>query len=178
MMKFRSCILFLCVALAAVPTSAVAQTAEIDELLDQADLLLRLGVLQKGAGRSFEEAGQLLETIENDIAQADLGPADRQRLTQELDAVREDLELLTELYAERFYGVFPLARLISPTMLMDEGLAVSEQLFHPADEAAVLITTRKLLNQLERYDHPHVVLRSSPNDRRLENIAAEVLLRD
>jgi len=178
MMKFRACILFLCIGLAAVPTSAVSQSVEIGDLMDQADLLLRLGVLQKGAGRSFEEAGQLLETIENDIAQADLGPADRQRLTQELDAVREDLELLTELYDERFYGVFPLARLISPTMVMDEGLAVSEQLFHPPDEATVLITTRKLLNQLERYDHPHVVLRSSPNDRRLENIAAEVLLRD
>lgn len=74
--------------------------------------------------------------------------------------------------------MFPLARLISPTLLADEGLGVSEQLFHPPDVAAALIATRKLLTQLDRYDHPHVVFRSSPSDRRLENVTAEVLLRD
>jgi hypothetical protein len=174
----RACMLVLCVVFAASPAGKTSAAADLDKLLERADLMLRLGVLEKGASHAFDEAGQLLEIVASSIAEADLSPADRLRLTLEFEAVREDLDLLTELYNERFYGVFPLARLISPTMLVDEGLAVSEQLFHPPDVAAVLIATRKLLNQLERYDHPHVVFRSSPNDRRLENVAAEVLLRD
>lgn len=174
----RAGMLVLCVVFAAVPAGKTSAAAELDELLERADLMLRLGVLEKGASHAFDEAGQLLEIIAAGIEEADLSPVDRLRLTREFEAVREDLELLTELYDERFYGVFPLARLISPTMLVDEGLAVSEQLFHPPDVAAVLIATRKLLNQLVRYDHPHVVFRSAPINRRLENIAAEVLLRD
>jgi hypothetical protein len=176
--SLRTGILVLCIVLVSAQSGLASAAVAPDELLERADLLLRLGVLEKGAGRSFEEAGRLLEAAVEGIEEADLLPADRQRLIRESDAVREDLELLTELYDERFYGVFPLARLISPTMLVDEGLAVSEQLFHPPDVAAVLITTRKLLKLLDRYHHPHVVFRSSPNDRRLENIAADVLLRD
>lgn len=163
-----------------VVSAAADVSAEPDanDLLDRADLLLRLGVAEQGAGRSFDEAGALLDKAAARIAHADVSAVDRAVLTREVDAVRDDLEILTELFSERFYGVFPLTRLTVSTLTEDEGLAVSEQLFHPPDIAAVLITTRKLLNQLDDYDHPHVVFRSSPTDRRLENIAAEVLLRD
>ena len=178
MSSFRLLFVLLIVAFGAVTISSASGTSDLNELLDRADLFVRLGVMEGGASLAFVEAGHVVEAAATGIEEADLLPADRQRLTRELDAIREDLELLTELYDERFYGVFPLARLATPSVFTDDGLAVSEQLFHPPEVAAVLISTGKLLKQLDQYDHPHVVLRSSPNDRRLENIAAAVLVRD
>jgi hypothetical protein len=79
----------------------------LDALLEQADLLLRLGVVSNGAGHFFEQADRLLESAVEGIQQADLSPAYRQRLTREMNAIREALDLFTELYGKRFYGVFP-----------------------------------------------------------------------
>ena len=71
----------LCIFVAAVPTGLASESVELDKLLERADLMLRLGVLEKGASHSFEEAGQLLETFTESIEDADLSPTDRQRLT-------------------------------------------------------------------------------------------------
>jgi hypothetical protein len=151
---------------------------DIHSLAARADTLMRLGVAEKGASRSFEEATALLDEAEKRLANADLPPAVEEELRLESATVREDLTDLMALYEERFYGVFPLARLTVPTLLADEGLVIAEQLFHPPDVAGVIIATRKVAGLVDEYHHPHVVFRSSPENRRLENIAAEELLRD
>jgi hypothetical protein len=92
--------------------------------------------------------------------------------------VRDDLADLVDIYEERFYGVFPLARLTLPTLLDEEGLVVTEQLVNSPDAAAVIMATRKVAELLDEYHHPYVLFRSSPANRRLENLAAEELLRD
>ena len=157
---------------------AATEVSELRDLAGQADALMRLGVAEKGASRSFEEATILLNEAEMRLAEADL-PGDAEvALKAEIGAVREDLEILVELYEERFFGVFPLARLTVPSLLIDEGLVITEQVFHPPDVAAVMVATRKVADLLEDYQHPNVVFRSSPPNRRLENIASEQLLRD
>jgi len=166
-----------CASLAATAHSAT-DSSEVGELLDRAEALLRLGVTEKGASRSFEEALDLVDRATERQDEADLSVDERRATSQEIEAVRADLEVLMELYEERFYGVFPLARLILPTLLTDEGLGVTEQLFHPPDVAAVVIAARDFSNQIGQDQNPHVVFRSWPADRRLENVASEVLLRD
>ena len=157
---------------------SAAEDSEVRDLAAQADALMRLGVTEKGASRSFEEATILLNVAEMRLAGADLPSSTEAELTLELAAVREDLEDLVELYEERFYGVFPLARLTVPSLLADEGLVITEQLFHAPDLAAVAVATRKVANLLDEYHHPYVVFRSSPSNRRLENVASEELLRE
>jgi len=73
---------------------------------------------------------------------------DRQRLGREIAAIDENLDLLVELYEDRFFGVFPLVRLAIPFLLADEGFALTEQLFHSPKEAAVRSATKALLNQI------------------------------
>ncbi len=148
------------------------------DLASRADALMRLGVAEKGASRSFEEAETLLGEAENRLAEANLSASDEAVLTLEIAAVREDLEDLFELYEDRFFGVLPLARLTVPSLFADEGLVFTEQMFHAPDEAAVMAATRKVADLLDEYHHPYVVFRSSPPDRHLENVASEELLRD
>ena len=171
----------LIVVLAAIPLTAMPpapDAAAISQELDRAELLLRLGVVEKGAGQSFEDASDLLEAARLQLAAADLTAEDRQRLEREFAAVEENLSLLVELYEDRFFGVFPLVRFTIPFLVADEGFALTEQLFHSPNEAAVRSATRALLNQIDTFFHPHVVIRSTTEDRHLEILAFENLLRD
>lgn len=175
---FYGMLVAACGILLAVATSSGSGTSEIDKLLHQAETLVRVGVVDKGAGRSFAEARGLVDTARVRLAQADLPPAEAGMLSLELEAVEENLNIFTELYQERFYGVYPLARLLAKPAVKDEGFAFTEQLYHPPDEAAVNRAMEKLLDQIDGYRHPHVVITSQPQDRELENIVLEILLRD
>lgn len=171
----------LIVVLIAIPVTAappVPDAAAISRELDRAELLLRLGVVEKGAGQSFEDASDLLEAVREQLSATDLTGEERQELKREFAAVEENLDLLIELYDGRFFGVFPLVRLTVPFLFANEGFAVTEQLFHTPDEAAVRSTTRALFTQIDSFFHPHIVIRSATKDRRVEILAFEDLLRD
>jgi len=166
------------VAIPAATAAPASDAAALSQELDRAELLLRLGVVEKGAGQSFEDASDLLQAAHEQLASAELTAGERQKLEHEIAAVDENLDLLIELYDGRFFGVFPLVRLTIPFLLADEGFALTEQLFHTPDEAATRSTTRALLNRIDTFFHPHVVIRSTSKDRRLEILAFENLLRD
>jgi hypothetical protein len=153
-------------------------SAAVRDLLNRAELHLRLGVSNYGADRALREAHRLLGSAEEMFAKTELPLEERQNLSLEIEAVREETELFTELFEERFYGVFPLARLTVPTLLIDGGSAFTEQLFHPPDEAAVEAATRASLAQIEDFLHPHVVVTSLPTDRALESVVTAILLQD
>ncbi len=181
MKKLRLPLAALICILAAAPVAMadpVDDGAAVRDLLDRAEFLLRLGVVDKGADRAFDAAHRELDAAEAKLSETELPSEERRQLALEIEAVREDLDLLTRLYAERFYGVFPLARLTIPTHLTDDGFAVTEQLFHPPDEAAVEVATWASLDRINDFKHPHVVVSSSPLDRELENLVTEILLRD
>jgi hypothetical protein len=172
----RTIAFVVCLSLT-TPTHSVADSSEVSALLDRAESLLWLGAAEKGASRSFEEALDLVDWATELLDEADLSPDERRHQVAEIEAVREDLELFIELYEERFYGVFPLARLIVPTLLTGEGRGSTEQLFHPPEVAAVEIAARSFSNQIVLDQSPRVVFRSLPTDRRLETVAFEGLVR-
>ncbi|MDX2477998.1 MAG: hypothetical protein QNL05_11615, partial [Gammaproteobacteria bacterium] len=174
---FRA-LVFVCGVLLPLTASSTTGSSEVNELLDQAEFLMRMGVVDKGASRAFEESGELLEKAADHSKEVDLTSAESRSISTQLNALQEDLSILTELYEERFYGIFPLVRLLSSTPLEDEGFAFTEQTDHPPDLAAVEIATRKFLKLLDKYRHPHIVITSLPADRNLENVASELLIRD
>jgi hypothetical protein len=108
----------------------------------------------------------------------DLSQSETRNLALEIETVRKEIEIISELYEERFYGQFPLARLISQKMTEDEGLAFTEQLYHPPDVAAVNFALHGFLKQIGSHNHPHVLITSKPPDRHLENVVLEALFRD
>jgi hypothetical protein len=180
--EIRYVVLAALICASAAASAAMAMpfpdAPEIRGLLTRAEMQLRLGVVEKGAGRSFDEAFRLIHEAEEQLDRMDLSSENREKLTREIEAVRDDWELTTELYERRFYGVFPLARLTVPTLFADDGFVVTEQLFHPPDEAAVESAARAFLFQIDDYHRPHVVVGSSQSDRGFENLVLEILLRN
>ena len=154
------------------------EPAEWPDLLKQAETVMLMGINDLGAGRSFEQASELLDLTAQELESGQLSAQELEDYQRQVEAAREDLDILTELYKERFFGVYPLARLTKNSLVADEGLAVTEQMFHPPDTAATLMAAQKLSRRLAQRTHPHVVFRSVPPNRMLENVAAEVLVRN
>ena len=119
-MRIRECSVLACWLLAGwiLPAAVLdaAQAEEIRDLAAGAEALMRIGGAEKGASRAFDEASAMLIQAEELLAGADLSPASQKTLNLEIEAVRDDLEDLMDFYEERFYGVFPLARLTLPTL--------------------------------------------------------------
>jgi len=166
-------LVFACVSAVALASDA----RELESRLILADSLIKTGISELGASRSFEEAEELLAECEAILESGSLTDGDQFLYQKQFLAVREYLEIVEEASEKRFYRVFPLTRLMVHSVFEDEGLAVSEQLFYAADDAAAIKAARSISRQLAGYNHPQVVIRSSPPDRKLENIVAEVLVR-
>ena len=150
----------------------------INRLLEQADDRVWLGIANKGASRAFEEGLELLELAEQRMDKASVSPEEMDILEQESQVLREQLVSLSELYEERYYGVFPLARLLVPTILTEAGLANPEHLFHPPEIAAIEVAGRDFSDKVPKSDIPYLVLMSEPMSRKLEVIAFDVLARE
>ena len=171
-------LIFGLVAAPAVMALSNPSASEVDDLLDRAEFLLRLGVVEQGATRAFDEASASLDTAVAQLAASDKTADERRRLTREIEAVQELLDFLTEYYQERFYGVFSLARLTVPTLLNNEAPSLTEQLYHSPQVAAIEVATRNFLVEINQHHHPHIVVRSSSGDRELENLILEILIRN
>jgi hypothetical protein len=163
---------------APVSASTEHEAQQIQAIIDQAQNRLWLGIYNKGGNRAFEEGLELVETASGMHQQAQLTPEQKNELSSQIFALEQELELLIELYGERFYGIFPLARLMITSSQIDGGLAITEQLHAPPDTAAVEIATQNFAKQISHIDSPHIVIKSLPENRLLENLAHEVLARE
>jgi hypothetical protein len=160
-----------------LPAHASGTEAEVKLLIDRAETQVWLGISNKGASDAFEDGLTRLEEASALVDSSDLSADTRSILRRQIREVREQLEMLVELYGDRFYGVFPLARLLVPTLLAQEGFAVTEQLFHPPAVAAIEVAGRGFSAKVDFIDVPRVVFRSEPRDPLLENVAHSVLAR-
>ncbi|MGB5550775.1 MAG: hypothetical protein WBO69_12460, partial [Thermoanaerobaculia bacterium] len=57
----QSSLVVVCAGYLAVAAKAATDSSGVDDLLDRAEALLRLGVAEKGASRAFEESLDLVE---------------------------------------------------------------------------------------------------------------------
>lgn len=175
--KLHSCIVAVALLLLPLQVCAEPIDAEFELLLDRAETQIWLGIANKGASDAFEEGLELVEQASVLLDSSNL-PVPRQRhLEMQVDDVREQLEVLIDFHDDRFFGFYPLARLLQPTLLAEEGLAVTEQLFHPPEIAAIEIAARKFSDAVVNVDIPRVVIRSTPRNTTLENVAHSALAR-
>ena len=175
---FKSTVLGVMFALPLLLASAMATAtgaAEVHSLLNQAESQLALGIAEKGAGDGLEKAMDLVAQAETTIQRAAPTQREKAGLQREARELREQLEVMIELYQDRFYAAYPLTRLLLPTLLKDEGFAVEEQLFHPPEIAAVEVAARKFSSKVAGIDTPKIVVRSQPGDVVLENVALSTL---
>ncbi len=176
MRSSRQLAVLLALCLLATPAVWADGSGAVEDLLAQAEALLWLGVAENGAIRPIEEARALTEAASALLEEGSLDPVEQGRLSRQVEAVAAEIDLVAEVWGERYYGVFPLARLVVPALSSGHTPALTEEMFDPPDEAAVERAARQSLDLLGEYPHPLFVLGSSPTDHKLENVVSEVFV--
>jgi MFS family permease len=158
-----------------IPQSAQAEDgSEAHRLTTQAEAMLWFGLAENGRIREFSEALELLERAEASLAKAGVPDADRTKLALRIETLQEDLTLNLERSRRKFYGAFPLARLVVPILASARQDDVTETLHIDPDNEAVRRAAERIVVDIIRLQYPHVVFRSDPPNRAYENEAMRV----
>jgi len=156
-------------------SESAVEASDLRRLLNQAEGMLWLGLVEKGNPRAFEEALHLVEQARKHLEASELSPPEQALLSERIDAVRDDAAFYIEYSPRRFYGAYPLGRVISPVLMAAANDGVTEQLVENPVHFAVRKASQAIDEYMIGFGHPHVTLRSEPADRALESIAIEVL---
>lgn len=174
----RNLLLGLVAGICSLITSSLCaqETLSVEDRLSQIDALIIMGIQLHGAGRAFNKAEIQIDELQEELDQATAPSAEQQRQRLRLASQRSDLEEMQEVFDQRFFGAFPLVRLMSVPLMGNDGFALTEQLFYENDEAATISAGRSVAQLIEGFDHPHVVINSQPQSRLRENLVTEALI--
>jgi hypothetical protein len=157
-----------CCLFAALGTGATEVT-QVRALVDQAEGMLWFGLAESGRVREFTEALQVLDRAEDVLDTAEMPDVDRINMARRIEVLREDLTLSLEHSRGRFYGAYPLARLILPfPMVVRQRDHLTETLRRESANEAVRTAAGRVVEDIVRFQYPHVVFRSEPRNRALE----------
>lgn len=91
-----------CILLFSISSGWGTESDEVSGLLDRAETHIKMGVVDKGAGRSFEEAMRLVKIAGEMQTELDPSQAETRNLALEIETIRKEIEIFSELYEERF----------------------------------------------------------------------------
>jgi hypothetical protein len=148
--------------------------AEVRRLTSQAEAMLWFGLAENGRVDEFAEALELLDRADELLGAAAMPDTNRTRLNRQIEILREDLTLNLERSRPRFFGTFPLARLIVPFPMMSQQIDLTETVLDDFANEAVRGAAQRVVDDVVRWEHPHVVFRSVPPNRAFENEAMRV----
>lgn len=158
-----------------IPQSVQAEDGtEAHRLTAQAEAMLWLGLAENGRVGEFAAALELLDRAEELLATADVPDADRTKLASEIDTLRVDLNLYLERSRRKFYGAYPLARLVVPILASARQDDITETLHIDPDNEAVRRAAERIVVDIDWLQYSHVVFRSDPPNRAFENEAMRV----
>jgi MFS family permease len=150
------------------------ESTEARRLTAQAEGMLWLGLAEHGRVREFEAALELVGQADELLAGAEVPDTDRMKLALKIGTLREHLDLNLERSRRRFYGAYPLARLVVPVSGSSRQVDITETLRADSDNEAVREAAERVVVDIIRLQYPHAVFRSEPQNRAFENEAMRV----
>jgi tetratricopeptide (TPR) repeat protein len=171
--------LFLLFAFAACPLQAkAAENHNIRNIRDEiqhADTYYWLGMFEKGNVDAFHRglshlaaASTLLKKNHHDIPSKDTA-----QLNLEIETLYKDLHKQLKVHCDTLYGVFPLMRLLQPTLFSDP---LATRTFELVDNPDVMASTaagyklcHQVLKSLSGRTQFHILFNSIPRNIELEN---------
>jgi len=170
------CFIFAIVLL--TPLSGYASPGEeqrIETHLQHVQTYYWLGIEERGNMRAFEQTRAYFNDAEQLLRQSELPDSTTRRLRRRIETLRRSIARQEELAHDTFYGVFPLARLLTRTIFADP---TSTGTFELADEPAVRAVTNAAYElreaALEKWaflPQINVIVRSDPRPPSLESEA-------
>lgn len=158
-------------------SSSIAATEpdQVRELIKHADTYYWLGMQEGGNIQAFERGLQFLDEAEGRLGSKSIAEEEKHALDSQIANSRIDLEQQKEIFLHRFYGAFPLVRLLKPSLFSDENVTGSYVLVDNPEAVAVRRTVGSLCKEVfgfwYQYPQFNVVFTSVPHNVELENEA-------
>ena len=151
----------------------------VEDLIHHADTFYWVSMQERGSLQAIKLGLKYLEEAEHALAAQiehhEISAAEGEAFHHEIEALREDLLNQQILHHDTHYGLFPLARLVAPTLFSDPRANGSFELIDDPDEVAAREAVEELVKHVlesqtvvPQYD---VVFVSDPPNRELENEA-------
>lgn len=158
-----------------IPQSIRAEDGtEARRLTAQAEAMLWFGLAENGRVSEFRTALDLLDRAEASLAAAEVSDLDRTTLELRIGSLQDDLQLNLERSQRKFYGKYPMTRLVVPFSSSTGRDDVTETLHFLPDNEAVRGASERVIADIVRLQYPHVVFRSDPQNRAYESEAMRV----
>ncbi|MHC5056769.1 MAG: ATP-binding protein [Planctomycetota bacterium] len=163
------------VALAAGAAMGASTADVVREEIQHADTYYWLGMAEKGNMDAFRRGMSHVDRAEKLLSTAVLPDETAARLGREIEALRGDIENQAGMARDTLYGVFPLVRLLAPSLFADAAATGTFELIHDPNSIAVSSANTDLCESIlqEWKSQPQfdVVFTSVPRDEALENEA-------
>ncbi len=161
-------IVFLLLAL-----SFACLSGSIKENIHHADTYYWLGIGEQGDMDSFARSLEYLDKAEFLLKNSDLPETDKQKFSQQIMTLKDDVLYQQDMAHDTFFGVFSLNRVLGGTIFGDAGAYGTYEFIDDPDVIAVCNGAEKVVETLNRglkYSPQYgVVINSNPPNRALEN---------
>jgi len=157
----------------APPATARDVEQRITTSIKHAETYYWFGMAERGNMEAFDRGLHHLEQAERALNEAGEEQRRRDALAAQIAALRIDLEQQADIAHDTLHGVFPLVRLLRPSLLAD---ALATGTFEMIDDPAVIAATgaasllaERILMLWKARPQLNVMFTSTPADRALEN---------
>ena len=143
-----------------------------EELIHHADTFYRVAMQERGSMKAIKLGLEYLDNAQKELDGAYLSSRARVALQREIDAFREDLTSQGLLHGNTHYGVFPLARFVTPTLFSDPRSSGIFELLDDPKQVAAREAVEELVKVAQSVGpQVDVVFVSDPPNLELENEA-------
>jgi len=129
----------LVLAICPVRATCAQEPTEAETHLNDAFVWYKLALARQGDMRAFDAAAASL-----DEAEADLSAADAGQLRQQIDALRDDVEVQADMAHDTLRGVFPLVTMLGGTLFRDDRATGTYELVDDPDVVAASTALERL----------------------------------
>jgi len=173
-------ILFLFLILIFFKIDIIAnELTEINKNIKDAELYYWIGMEENGDMRSYQKGLALLDTAGMNLKDLNLPEKDRKNILSKINSLKTEIEQQADISHDTLIGVFPMIRLLTPSLFWD---SLADKTYELNDDPSVIALTSAMGKLIEdvlikwkKDIQLNVIINSFPKNKALENELLYVL---
>ena len=152
---------------------------DINKNIKDAEFYYWIGMEENGDMKSYQKGLLLLDTAEESLKALNVPEKKRENILAKISGLRTDIEQQADIAHDTLIGVFPMIRMLNPSLFWD---SLADKTYELNDDPAVIATTvaierlvKDVLVKWKQHIQLNVIVNSFPKNKALENEILYVL---